>query len=135
MAEKRTDDLEAFNANPTGKAKNGLSIYELAAMQANPDAIPNNANDDDQDDGERVECRSCGRKFRSAAIGKHEGICKKVFINKRKEFNIKEQRKADGIQDIEQEKKYTKPFGKKQPAKPAMAEVQRPGANIPKWKL
>jgi hypothetical protein len=65
---------------PTGlgiKAANGLSIYEQAAMQANPFSAPDEA---DQDDGQRVPCPTCGRNFREAALEKHEKICKKVFV-------------------------------------------------------
>lgn len=67
----------------------GLSIYEQAAMQASPDAVPNGvAPEQLRDDGERIPCSSCGRKFNSTAISKHEKICYKVFQQKRKAFNV-----------------------------------------------
>jgi len=34
----------------------------------------------EDDLGERVECPSCGRKFKEEALHKHEKICKKVFV-------------------------------------------------------
>ena len=38
-------------------------------------------------------CRQgCGRKFNPDSLLKHEKICKKVFQNKRKEFNAQEKR-------------------------------------------
>lgn len=38
-------------------------------------------------------CRQgCGRKFNPDSITKHEGVCKKVFQKKRKEFNAQEHR-------------------------------------------
>jgi hypothetical protein len=38
-------------------------------------------------------CRQgCGRKFNPDSVSKHEKICKKVFQNKRKEFNAQEKR-------------------------------------------
>ena len=33
------------------------------------------------------ECPTCGRSFNDEAYPKHVKICKKVFVNKRKEFN------------------------------------------------
>ena len=32
------------------------------------------------DDGERIPCKSCGRKFNEVALAKHAKICKKVFV-------------------------------------------------------
>jgi len=37
---------------------------------------------------------SCGRKFNEQAMQKHAKICKKVFCDKRKTFDIKEHRAA-----------------------------------------
>lgn len=37
----------------------------------------------------RIECPTCGRKFNEEAIGKHQKICKKVFVEKRKKFDTK----------------------------------------------
>lgn len=135
-APPKTDDIEHFAANPTGKANNGLSIYELAAMQADPDSLPNNT--EVQDDGERIECSICGRKFNSNAIAKHEGICQKVFQQKRKVFDTKEQRKADGLDLVQ-----TSSYGAKPPARKGMAKApakpapnnSKPTAGLPKWKL
>ena len=44
--------------------------------------------------GRLVECHDCGRKFAADRIQKHAKICKKVFVEKRKAFDIDEQRKA-----------------------------------------
>ena len=69
-------------------------------------AMYENAGDDEgqEDDGEgydpnndnRIECPTCGRKFASEALQKHKKICKKVFVNKRKVFDIKKIRQ-EGI--------------------------------------
>lgn len=40
--------------------------------------------------GRLVECNDCGRKFNEQAIIKHRKICKKVFVEKRKAFDVKE---------------------------------------------
>lgn len=37
----------------------------------------------------RIECSSCGRKFKEEALEKHAKICKKVFVQKRKKFDSK----------------------------------------------
>jgi len=65
----------------------------MAAMNADPDAIPNgigNSNQVQNDDGTRVECGICGRKFNPEVIQKHENICAKNGKNKRKKFDMKE---------------------------------------------
>ena len=116
---------------PTGlgikATQGGMSIYEKAAMQANPFSAPDAQ---EQDDGSRVPCPTCGRNFREAALEKHEKICKKVFVQKRKAFDVKEMRKADGLDQLEQEQKYNKPYQPKKKEEPAKA-----GGKIPKWKL
>jgi len=47
------------------------------------------------DGDDRVECHSCGRKFKDDVLPKHAKVCKKVFINKRKGFDTKKQRILD----------------------------------------
>ena len=44
---------------------------------------------------ERVQCHQCGRKFSQSALARHMKICKKVFGQKRKAFNMKKQRGDD----------------------------------------
>lgn len=94
-----------------GGAGGGMSIYERAAMEATPNAIPN-TEEAPRDDGQREPCSTCGRKFNSEALAKHERICVKVFQQKRKAFDIKEVRKADGMNELEAEAAYNKPFGR-----------------------
>ncbi len=70
------------------------------------------------DVGRLIDCHDCGRRFNEQAIQKHRKICKKVFIEKRKTFDIAEQRKATdatgkGLEEDPYAKKY-----KKQPPKP-----------------
>ena len=122
---------------PTQKtytAKPGVSIYEAAAMQAAPDALPNNVPEElvREDDGTRVPCSICDRKFHPDSIDKHEKICNRVFQQKRKAFDMKEQRKAEGADELQAEQKYNKPYGKKQTV--AKAEPAKAGGGMPKWK-
>ena len=39
-----------------------------------------------------LPCKDCGRSFVKEALQRHQKICKKIFINKRKEFNSAKQR-------------------------------------------
>jgi zinc-finger of a C2HC-type len=61
-----------------------LKIYENAADDGE--------NEDDRMagvDDERIECPSCGRKFVEEALARHQKVCKKVFVQKRKVFDTK----------------------------------------------
>lgn len=40
-------------------------------------------------------CPSCGRKFKSDRLDKHLGVCNKVFVQKRKQFDAKGMRNQD----------------------------------------
>jgi len=48
----------------------------------------------DGDDGERVQCGTCGRRFLPDAYEKHSRVCAKVFAGKRKVFNSAKARVA-----------------------------------------
>jgi hypothetical protein len=61
-----------------------------------------------------VPCRSCGRKFNPVSLQKHAKICQKVFQEKRKEFNVAEQRKTDDQTTMDREQRF---MGKKKATK------------------
>ena len=42
------------------------------------------------DAGRLIECQDCGRRFNDQAIQKHRKFCKKVFVEKRKAFDVTE---------------------------------------------
>ena len=42
-----------------------------------------------------MQCRQCGRRFNPDVIHKHERVCKKVFCDPRKKFDIKKKRILD----------------------------------------
>lgn len=74
-----------------------------------PDEIeePEDGNDED-----RIECKTCGRKFKEEALEKHAKVCKKVFASKRKAFDMKKQRIIDNdhamilkYKEVEEKKK------------------------------
>lgn len=78
-----------------------------------------------------VKCpEGCGKSFRPDVVKKHAKVCKKVFQQKRKEFNMAEQRQPDELKEFQNENKYKKKPQGKQPAKPKAKE-----GVIPKWKL
>jgi len=52
-----------------------------------------------------VQCDSCGRKFNDKSITKHRKVCKKVFVEKRPEFNVEAMRKCEDLLQLEQENK------------------------------
>jgi len=55
-------------------------------------AIPPGA--ESADAGPLHQCRTCGRTFNAQALAKHTKVCEKVFIKKRKQFNVVEARVA-----------------------------------------
>lgn len=106
------------------------NIYEQAAMNADPDSNPFG---EVADDGTRIPCGSCGRKFNEVALAKHAKICKKVFVQKRQAFDAKAARAPEGLEELKAEEKYNKPYGQK--AKPKAKEERAiAGKPMPKWK-
>jgi hypothetical protein len=74
----------------------------------------------EEDTGERLPCNQCGRKFNAAALAKHSKICAKVFVQKRKTFNMAAQRvEGEAKQAMKADAGNTKLRG---------------GKPIPKWK-
>ena len=38
--------------------------------------------------GPLIQCESCGRKFNEKALKVHSKVCKKVFVDERKKFDV-----------------------------------------------
>jgi hypothetical protein len=56
----------------------------------NDDAQSDNDNDVDAEQLQEQQlhkCNDCGRSFNEQALARHAGICKKVFVQKRKAFD------------------------------------------------
>jgi hypothetical protein len=49
----------------------------------------------DNDDQNKYACGHCDRLFNEEAIDKHENICKKIFGEERKKFDMKKKRILD----------------------------------------
>ena len=96
------------------ESSKGFSKYDFEGVEgANPNI-----------DDKRIECPDCGRKFLPDSFEKHANICKKVFVQKRKQFNSADQREAEdaGFQVKR----------KPEPKKPAQANKS---AAKNKWKM
>ena len=79
------DEQEEEPVSKEQEQKKLLSLYENAGDEQ--DAYQGAV-----DDGDRIECPTCGRKFAEEALMKHSKICKKVFVQKRKVFDVKKVR-------------------------------------------
>ena len=66
-----------------------------------------------------MECSTCGRKFNQQALMKHQKVCKKVFVQKRKVFDTKAKRQVED--EAKDDYSYKPPPKKNQPAKKAVA--------------
>jgi len=60
-----------------------------------------------------IPCNSCGRSFNEKALSRHAKVCKKVFVEKRKEFNSAAARKPEELIAMENESKMSKKKSKK----------------------
>jgi len=69
---------------------------------------------DNEDVGPLVECGSCGRKFQENSIAKHQKVCQKVFMSKRKKFDSKKARtgKEGGAMESKQSSSNNNKSGK-----------------------
>lgn len=85
-----------------------------------------------------IRCEDCGRSFNENAMEKHERICKKVFIDKRKKFNSAAARLGELenanelINNAKQiEKQVRKVTESRGPASSPKGSANKP---MPKWK-
>lgn len=86
---------------------------------------------DVDEDIELVQCPAgCGKSFRPDVVPKHAKICKKVFQQKRKPFDVAQQRQIDEMKEMQAENKY-----KKKPQAKAAAKPKAKEGAVPKWKL
>ncbi|CAJ1343712.1 unnamed protein product [Effrenium voratum] len=81
------------------------------------------------DDGPLVPCPDCGRSFKAESLEKHKKICKKVFQQKRKQFNSAANRLGEFDNANELIANATK-VEKKEPEKAAKQKDK----TVPKWK-
>jgi hypothetical protein len=70
------------------------NLEETGGHSSQPEGAESSENDG------REECPDCGRKFNAEAMAKHARICKKVFMTKRKRFDISSKRAAEGADEV-----------------------------------
>mmetsp|Transcript_59796 Transcript_59796/g.142352 ORF Transcript_59796/g.142352 Transcript_59796/m.142352 type:complete len:1034 (+) Transcript_59796:90-3191(+) len=109
-------------------------------------AVGGMTNDDEYGDpGRLVECSGCGRRFNEEAMARHAKVCKKVFQQKRKQFNSAANRLGDlenagaliaNAQKINEDKERTaaqQTADAVQPSKGSKPAKEDP-KNMPQWK-
>jgi len=78
---------------------------------------------------ELVECDTCGRNFNTVSIKKHAKVCKKVFVDKRKAFDVEAMRKPEEVLTFEKENK-----NKKKKKDDKGKDIKDGIKKVPKWK-
>jgi len=93
-----------------------------------------------EEPSELVQCEDCGRSFNPESIDRHRRICKKVFSEKRKQFNSAANRLGEfenagalvkNAKKIEKEAEAVKKADGKKDEEPAGGKDKKP---MPKWK-
>ena len=81
MGEEPSQNFDQQYDHGMGKSNKGggLSIYERAAMNADPFSAPPNtgpaAPEERDAGGDRQPCQFCGRKFNETAAARHIPVC------------------------------------------------------------
>jgi len=124
---KQKQNVPVHNKSDDSESDGAVSLNEMPIRQAKGNFdIPS----EPEEDMQLVKCPAgCGKSFRAEIVQRHAKICKKVFQQKRKAFNVAEQRQIDEIKEMQAENKY-----KKKPTKQAEKPKAKEGA-IPKWKM
>eukprot|EP00930_Biecheleria_cincta_P008393 TRINITY_DN109822_c0_g1_i1.p1 TRINITY_DN109822_c0_g1~~TRINITY_DN109822_c0_g1_i1.p1 ORF type:complete len:404 (+),score=101.58 TRINITY_DN109822_c0_g1_i1:137-1348(+) len=92
--------------------------------------IPNSMDAGMLDDGgPLVPCPDCGRKFKEESLEKHTKICKKVFQQKRKQFNSA----ANRLGEFENANELIAKASQIEKEKEVPKKEAKPG-KVPKWK-
>lgn len=92
-----------YQEQPTSPPKGPKRPQNLGYLDHSGDtgfSIQRRGETEEAESDERVECPDCGRKFNQEAMAKHSRICKKVFMTKRKKFDITAKRAAEGASEV-----------------------------------
>lgn len=86
-------------------------------------------NDVTVDDGDKMQCNICGRKFLPEPFSIHKNVCKKVFATKRKQFDSKKNRivSSEHAMILKNQELKEKKQGK-------VITNTKKVSNVPKWK-
>ena len=102
----------------TSRKNNTLSTPTISST-------PSEEEEGEQEQGERTPCDLCGRKFSERALEVHSRICRKVFQQKRKAFDIKSQIVPDEARELIAKKGSSK--------RGAKVEAEMPKPPATKW--
>eukprot|EP00435_Cladocopium_sp_Y103_P017180 s1028_g4.t1 len=85
-------------ASPPIQASGGYSMHSEVGRAASPpiQASGGYSMHSEKSALDLMECIHCGRNFNQQALKRHMVICQKVFLQKRKTFDVVQQRLADG---------------------------------------
>lgn len=100
-----------------------------------PSSGPSGMVPEDDGGGLLVDCPDCGRKFNEAAFERHSKICKKVFSQKRKQFNSAANRLGE-LENAQELIANAKRIDKEKESvqKKKSAPNKGGGADVPDWK-
>lgn len=110
----------------------GLTTFNGGLSRGSPVALPEEQNTSGEP---LVPCPECGRKFVMESLEKHTRICKKVFLQRRKQFDSA----ANRLGDLENSSALVANAHKLEKEKEQGNRVRRRRSggeeNVPKWKL
>lgn len=92
----------------SNSAKARSSVNDIDKLNINGQNETNDIPEFAEEPIRLTQCRDCGRKFKEDALAKHMKICKKVFVQKRKPFDIKQARNSEIQQEIEKLEGFAK---------------------------
>jgi hypothetical protein len=138
----KNTNQKATNSKKRNEPSEDEDEYNTEINERDVDEIPigRNKKQDNNDDNDEYEgqpdenaelimcSEGCGRKFVEASLVKHEKICRKIFLSKRKKFDMAAQRLTDENGDPIVNIKKVQAIGKEKPKK---NEAEK----VPKWKL
>ncbi|CAE7457839.1 zc2hc1a [Symbiodinium pilosum] len=87
----------------------------------------------DDDGGPLVPCPDCGRSFKAESLEKHKKICKKVFQQKRKQFNSAANRLGD-LDNASELIANASRIDKQKEAPKEADKTSKKDKTVPKWK-
>lgn len=120
----RASTPSAGNHGPCGGAAGGADMDHLNVGLGS--SLP-----PEDDGGLLVPCPECGRSFKEASLEKHINICRKVFSQKRKQFNSAANRLGE-LENAQQLIANAKKIDKERNLKATRGD--RDKGEIPEWK-
>jgi len=108
----------------------GMGLDSDAGLGAASGAMRSSSmNAEPEDMGPLIPCPDCGRSFNRESLTRHIKICKKVFVQKRKQFNSAQAR-LDGFENASE---LIANAHKLEREKKAPARGEKSSQTVPKW--